>query len=177
MIDITQRLNKYRECVKNLWNTNYFEPWMKEENIADLADEFEDICVMIFSSLILNPLGAYNYKKSVPYKPSHIPIECLVVTPLEPSAPIYINREVKHSGYCDYPIDFIRPIDVKLNFIDCFDFDIYSVRDFEYYLVRIVDSSLDVNLIGRDALIEPKHVKVYYTGDLEFDYRCSCQRR
>ena len=176
MIDITERLNKYRECVRHLWNTYYFEPWMQEENIHDRADEFEHICAMIFSSMILNPLGAYDYKKSKPYRPPQDPLDCLVVIPLNPGVPIFINREIKQSGYWDHSINFLKPDDVSLIFIDCFDFGNYEFRDFEYYLVRIVDSSLDSNLTGRDALIRPQHANIFYNGNLEFDYRCSCQR-
>ena len=176
MLDITQRLNMYRECVRNLWNVHYFHSWMKEEDIDDLVDEFENICTMIFSSLILNPLGAYDYKKSKRYRPPQEAIGCLEVVPLDSGIPIDINREVKQSGYWDYPVEFVKQNDVRLTFIDCFDWGCYEFRDFAYYMVRIADSSLDSNLIGRDALIKTDHAKIYYTGDLQFDYRCSCQR-
>ena len=165
MKDITGSINNYRECVRNLWNTHFLYQ-VNEECIADAKDEFDDICSMLFSSLVLKPIGCSLVEKAKAYQKIQGPINCLRVTPVSESGlPIHVNRELPPSGYWDYPIGLIMPSDVDMRFIDCFDFGQYQFRDFEYYKVRIVASEIDTNLIGRDALIKAGHAKIYYDSE------------
>lgn len=162
MIEISEKLNIYRECARNIWN-NYFLRQMTKHNEFDLKDEFDDLCVMLFSSLILHPLGCISYRKPPSYKPYPKPLNFLVVVPSAKSGvPILVNRDSRRSGYWDYPVDFVIPSEVELRFIDCYDFGQYQFRDFEYYAVRIVNSTKHKDIIGRDALIEPTCAKIYF---------------
>jgi hypothetical protein len=107
--DITYLMNKYRECVRHLWNS-YFLEQLSPEDQWDISDEFDDICTMLFSSLVLNPIGCTSRKKSPGYKQFPEPLPCLHVVPLaESGTPIRINREVGASGYWDYPLDLVKP--------------------------------------------------------------------
>ena len=64
MKDVTHLLNRYRECVRSLWNA-YF---MNQESVIpdwDMRDAYEDICVKLFSALVLNRVGRNN--RDYPY--------------------------------------------------------------------------------------------------------------
>lgn len=160
MKKITVQLNIYRECARNLWNV-YFLDLVPEKEAWDIQDEFEKICTMLFSSLVLNPLGLSSFNKSYSYEQYPEPIDALHVVPITTEVPININREKKCSGYWDHPIKTISPDDVDLRFIDLFDFDKMGFREFEYYRVRIVDSSASQELVGRDALLRCSYVNIF----------------
>lgn len=160
MKDITQSINLYRECAKNLWNT-YFLQKISLTNEWDISDEFDDICVSLFSSLVLIPNGCTASKKSNNYEKSSLPISCLKVVPLSnDGVQIQVNREIDKSGYWDFPINFIRPTDVDLRFIDFFDYNMMGFREFKYCHVRIIGSDKYQELIGRDALLEYNDVSI-----------------
>ena len=55
MRDITDLMQKHRECSRHVWNA-YFLPQAEAENDWDLRDRFEDINVKLFSALVLWPL-------------------------------------------------------------------------------------------------------------------------
>lgn len=162
MKNITSSINNYRECVRHLWNIHFFYK-LKEERIYDAKDEFDDICVSLFSSLVLKPIGCASLEKAKAYQRIQDPINCLFVTLVSESGlPIHVNRELPPSGYWDYYAGLIRPDDVDMRFIDCFDFGQYQFRDFEYYKVRIVASKMNAEFIGRDALIRASHAEIFY---------------
>lgn len=163
-IEITHLMNRYRECVRHIWNLFFLE-LLTEEAQWDISDEFDEICVKLFSSLVLNPMGCLSLKKSSSYERSPIPLPCLSVVPSSElgSASIHINTEKeKASGYWNYPFDTIKSTDVALCFIDCFDFDKLGYKNLEYYMVRIVDSSKNSDIIGRNALIRANCTQIFF---------------
>lgn len=152
-------VNSYRECIRNLWNI-HFMPSISINEDWDAKDSFDQICTILFSVLVLDPLGLNFYKKAFSYEQHPKPINVLQVKPATASVPIMINREVKSVGYWDYPVKSISPDEAEMSFIDLFDFEQLGFRDFEFYRVRIVNSSTDKNLVGRDALIRCSNAKV-----------------
>ena len=52
MRNITELMNAYRECSRNLWNV-YFA---KRENIGGSLDAFEQIRELLFDSLVVGQL-------------------------------------------------------------------------------------------------------------------------
>lgn len=162
MNDITQTMNVYRECTRNLWNI-YFIENITQKNEWDISDEFDDICTLLFSSLVLLPNNCTSYKKSHNYEKSPQPLSCLRVIPtLEEGVPIQINREIMRTGYWDFPINIVKPEDVDLRFIDFFDFDLLGFRDFRFCSVRIIGSAIYPDIIGRDALLDSNNVKIFF---------------
>jgi hypothetical protein len=161
MSDIGRLLSDYRECGRTIWNT-YFRPRAAERDEWDLHDEFEDVCVLLFASLVLHPMGRRGEKqKAAGYEKAPDPLMFLRVVPRHASgSPVQINRDVRRSGYWDHPVKLLRPNDADLRFIDFFDFDVLGVRDFAFCLVRVVASDHLPELVGRDALIA--------FGDAEF---------
>lgn len=162
MRDITNLMDKYRECARNLWNVYFLEQLLQDDN-WDLCDEYENICSLLFSSLVLRAVARLSYKKSLAYEAVTEPISIFRVVPsVESGVPIYINRDVPCTGYWDYPLNIIKPLDVDLRFIDFFDFDRKGFRDFQYCRVRIVGSNTYPEIIGRDALLESNNVKIIF---------------
>ena len=165
----------YRECVRNIWNL-YFLNQLPLENDFDLKDEFDEISNMLFSSIILNPIGCESYKKTILTKPNFKILKFFTVVPsCESGLPIHINREngKNKQSYWDHPVNFIKPEDVEMKFIDFFDFDKYGFRDFEFYFVNIISSSTNKDLIGRNALIKCNYAKILFNekGDFRDDHK------
>ncbi|MEN8265223.1 MAG: hypothetical protein ABFR82_17390 [Nitrospirota bacterium] len=159
-MDVTKYMNKYRECVRNLWNV-YFLNQDSPQDIWDIADQFDQVCTILFSIFILNQGGCIDYRKSCVTDKNPNPLFVLHVYPSpETGVPIKINREVNPSGYWDHPVDTILTPDVDLRFIDYFDFNLLGIRDFEFYRVRILDAPNELDIIGRDALIKTDHAIV-----------------
>src|SRR5580693_8657049 len=52
MRDITELMNSYRECSRNLWNV-YFS---KRKDVGDALDVFEQIRELLFDSIVLSEL-------------------------------------------------------------------------------------------------------------------------
>src|SRR5207249_1928488 len=91
MRDITELMNAYRECSRNLWNV-YFS---KRKDIGDVLDVFEQIRELLFGSLILTELSYEGEAEG-----EDIPAPALRVVPGERSL-ILINRSTESSGYWD----------------------------------------------------------------------------
>lgn len=165
---VTKLMNTYRECVRHLWNTYFLDLLSIVENQWDVSDEFDEICTTLFSSLVLNPIGCTSHKKSQRYEGFPTPLSCLHVVPsAKDGVPIQIAREIQSFTYWDYPIDVIKPLEVDLRFIDFFDFDVLGYKEFEYYRVRIVDSSEYPDIIGRDALLKTRYATVFFVDESE----------
>jgi len=158
MRNVTLIMNRYRECARNIWNV-YFNQQFKVDDQWTILDEYDNICVALFSSLVLNPISRTLDKKSTSYEKRPKPMMFLKVIPLvDTGVPISINRSIECSGYWDYSLTCIKTFDADMMFIDYFDFDMVGFRDFQYCRVRIVASDLYPDLIGRDALIESNNV-------------------
>lgn len=162
MKDITLRVNVYRECARHIWNSYYLDQLTKSTQF-DIKDEFDELCTMLFSSLVLNPIGCEQHKKSLSNQANQEPLNCLLVSPsVKSGVPISINREIRRSAYWDHPLNFAKHGDLDMRFIDCFDSNVFGFRDFEYYVVRIVNSRKHKDLTGRDALIQTRYARIFF---------------
>jgi hypothetical protein len=94
MTDITNLMNTYRECSRNLWNA-YFST---REFTWDLHDEYENIRKLLFEALVVCELDLYKECCA----PDTVPPPVLKVFPSATSVPILINRSNDSaSGYWD----------------------------------------------------------------------------
>ena len=55
MMDITDRMQSYRECVRYIWNT-HFRAEAEQSQDWDLRDDFCDAALMLFRALVLRGL-------------------------------------------------------------------------------------------------------------------------
>ena len=148
MRDITELMNAYRECSRNLWNV-YFS---KNEDIGGSLDTFGQIRQLLFDSLVLSELG----------EDSQSPI--LKVVPRERSV-ILIQRisGPGQAGYWDQEKDLaVGPDDIVLEFVDYFDFSQIPIQDFHYCRCKILSFSSHPNYKGREALLKVSDVNVFH---------------
>ncbi len=107
MRDITELMNAYRECSRNLWNV-YFS---KRKDIGDALDVFEQIRELLFDSIVLSELSYEGEAES-----EDIPPPVLKVVP-ESSSLILIQRlsGPGEAGYWDQEKDMaVGPDDIRL---------------------------------------------------------------
>jgi hypothetical protein len=150
MRDITELMNTYRECSRNLWNA-YFS---SRENTGAPEDTYQQIRRLLFEALVVDEL-LYEGDE-VPPPP------VLKVIPSSTSVPILIRRLSEQGGYWDEVRDMrIGPDDIELAFLDYFDFSQYPIKDFHFYLCTILSFPNHVEYEGRQALIEVPRGRVF----------------
>lgn len=157
MKEITNVLNDYRECSRNLWNTHFLRK--SRLSIHDMREMFDDIDKFLFSALVLAQLG-----KTEPRERTYAePLSFIKIVPTTGSSvPIMINRPSSDKNrYWDEPVNHVEASDVDLRFIGYFDWNRYEYADFKYYLTRIVSFQKHPHLVGRDALIEAMYARVF----------------
>lgn len=155
MRDITELMNAYRECSRSLWNV-YFS---RRENVGGALDAFEQIRELLFESLVVSEL---SYEGEAEDK--DIPPPALRVVP-ERRSLILIKRltEPGKGGYWDQEKDMVvGPDDITLAFVDYFDFYQVPIKDFRYYLCKILTFPSHVDYEGREALLEVLSTKVFH---------------
>lgn len=159
-MDITNLMNDYRECARSIWNAFLLDRNASNDN-WDTIDQFDRICSILFNIIILKPINHSSHFKSLSNEQYPNPLLFLKIIPSpQTNVSIMINRDMKASGYWDYPLNLADKVDLDLRFIDYFDFNLQGFRDFEYYRVRVVGSSQHTDIIGRDALIRSNHAVV-----------------
>jgi hypothetical protein len=154
MRDITELMNAYRECSRNLWNV-YFSG---RENIGGSLDAFEDIRRLLFDSLVLNELSYEGEAEG-----EDIPPPALKLVPRERTL-ILINRPSDDgNGYWDQEKDMVvGPNDIKLAFLDYFDFSQIPIMDFRYSRCKIISFPSRTAYEGREALIAAVDARVFH---------------
>lgn len=167
MKNITQLMNKYKECARNLWNVYFLNQLSLCDSFNDnwdICDEFDKICQLLFLSFVLGPIDRTHFNKSCSYESNPLPLRFINVVPKsESKVPIFINREIgAPTGYWDHSIRAIKKNELDLCFVDYYDFDKQGVRDFKYCHVVVDSSSLYPELIGYHALIECEYVEMFF---------------
>jgi len=141
MRDITELMNTYRECSRNLWNV-YFS---KRKDIGDTLDVYEHIRELLFDSLILSELSFKGEAEG-----EDIPAPLLRVIPGSSSL-ILIQRlsESGEPGYWDQEKDMaVGPDDIKLAFVDYFDFSHVPMKEFITSSAKFLASPTIPNMKG-----------------------------
>jgi hypothetical protein len=155
MRDITELMNAYRECSRNLWNV-YFST---RENIGGSLDAFEQIRELLFESLVVSELSYEGEAEG-----EDIPPPALKVVPQARSL-ILIRRLTGsgEAGYWDQEKDMVvSSDDITLAFVDYFDFYEVPVKDFRYYLCKVLSFPSHSDYEGREALLEVTSTKVFH---------------
>ena len=154
MKDITELMNTYRECSRNLWNV-YFSG---RRDIGGSLDAFGQIRQLLFDVLVISELSCEARAGD------HIAPPVLKVVPQERSL-ILIQRlsEPGQAGYWDQEKDMVvGPRDIALAFLDYFDFSQVPTQDFHYYRCKVLSFSNHADYEGREALLEVSGAKVFH---------------
>lgn len=158
MENINKKIHAYREATRHLWNAT-FSSLEESERFGTGLDLFQQIDSLLFSALVSNPLELKHAARS-----SLEPFAELKVVPRSLSdIPILINRSTPATGYWDDPLKNIHSGAAKFALIGFFDWDEYSVKDCQYYRVRITHCDSNSTLVGRDALIETFYADVFFS--------------
>ena len=157
MRDITELMNAYRECSRNLWNI-YFS---RRENVGGSLDAFEQIRELLFDSLVVSEL---SYEGDAVGE--DIPPPALKIVP-RVSSLILIRRlsGPGEAGYWDQVKDMVvGPDDITLAFVEYFDFSQVPIKDFllRYFLCKILSFPRHTDYQGREALLEVIDAKVFH---------------
>lgn len=155
MRDITQFMNAYRECSRNLWNV-YFSG---RGDIGGSLDAFGRIRQLLFDVLIISELSCKAEAGGEDMAPPF-----LKVVPKE-RALILIQRlsESGQAGYWDQEKDMVvGPRDITLAFLEYFDFSEVPIQVFYYYRCRVLSFPSHPDYEGREALLEVSDAKVFH---------------
>src|SRR5271168_636627 len=131
MRDITDLMNVYRECARNLWNV-YFSGRV---NYGASEDAFSNISKLLFDSLVVDELFYDEVAEG-----EEIPTPVLKVVSKTRSL-ILIERlsEPGEATYWGEVKDmYVGPDDIELRFTKYFDFSDFPIKDFRYYECKIV---------------------------------------
>ena len=153
--DITELMNTYRECSRNLWNV-YFSG---RGDIGGSLDAFGQIRQLLFDVLIISELSSETEAGREDMAP---PV--LKVVPKE-RALILIQRlsEAGQAGYWDQEKDMVvGPRDITMAFLDYFDFSDVPIQDFHYYRCKVLSFPSHPDYEGREALLEVSDAKVFH---------------
>lgn len=152
MRDITELMNAYRECSRNLWNV-YFS---KRKDIGDALDVFGQIRELLFDSIVLSELSYEGEAEG-----ADIPPPALRVVPQR--SLILIQRLSESAGYWDQDKDMVvGPGDITLAFLDYFDFWKPPMMDFRYFRCRVLSFPSHPDYEGREALLEVSSAQVFH---------------
>jgi hypothetical protein len=169
MRDITELMSAYRECSRNLWNVYS----SKRKDIGDALDVFEQIRELLFDSVVLSELS-YEGKA----EGEDIPPPALRVVPRTRSLILirrltelggYWDQETELGGYWDQEKDMVvGPDDITLAFVDYFDFCDVPIKDFRYFLCKILSFPSHAAYQGREALLEVLDVRLFHDESAEW---------
>lgn len=154
MRDITGFMRIYRECTRNLWNS-YFSTL--DDSSANW-DTYEGIRKLLFEALVVNELFFDDSPEG------ELPLAPLLrVVPVAARVPILIRRPSSSGRYWDQVKDMmVGPDEIELAFLDYYDFQEYPIKDFRYFLCKVLSFPEHREYEGREALIDALDGRVYH---------------
>ena len=156
MRDVTPLFVAFRETTRHLWNSAFYRPDAdRDETAWDRRDAFSKAVTELFSAMVLESLGANEERLPPMWEGDPAAMTSFEVEPLAATGvPIMINRASPRTGYWDDPVRQIAPGELRMQFVQLFDWDELGARDFQYVETLIVDFPAHPEVVGRYALIE-----------------------
>lgn len=154
MRDVTELMNAYRECARNLWNVYY----SRRADVGASLDDFSQLQSLLFESLIAREIS-YESNSGEEVLP--------LVLKIIPRArtPILIERlsGPGEAGYWDQEKDMVvGPDNITLLFLDYFDFSQAPIKEFRFFRCKILRFSTRPEYEGRSALIDALDGRAFY---------------
>ena len=154
MVDVTDLMNDYRECSRNLWNTR-FAP---KGDSWDLHCSYESIRKLLFRALVADEIveGGVTHTMT--------PLPVLRVVPRDGIVPLLVAKEEPGGSTSWQTVESLRfPEDgIELEFIDYFDWSSYPIKDFRFYQCRILSFTRNPESKGWKAMLEVGDAKIFY---------------
>jgi hypothetical protein len=167
MEDVTNLLNRYRECVRHVWNT-YYEPLRDDESsVAILPLQYE-----LFSFMVVWQLGRGTYQESVvgpmPFGNPEMGFGSDIIPYLRIVPPVgrlgielLVEEQISSLKFV-YTAVKLQTHRIDLRFIEYFDWDTQYQRDWQYYRARILRSPDQPDLEGKTILLEVRDCTVLF---------------
>jgi hypothetical protein len=157
--DITTLVAIYRDAARTLWNSHFLRVWkldlpgFEQMNEWDFRDRFEDLCVELFSALVLAPAGASNLKIWPAYRGDAVPLAELRVIP-DGHVELRV-AEAEGNSFRSYDRDLTnaRDANLDLRFLAFYDYDVLNRREFEYCHCVVAKCDVNPSYIGRNVLL------------------------
>jgi hypothetical protein len=157
MLDVTQEVLRCREAIRHLWNTQFLG-LLGRLSEAEAIDLFEQAVEVIFDASVLHALRIEGFAANL----NREPFTSLVVVPEElVVGRVLVNRSSPSSAYWDEPLPNASPVGVKLEFMGFFDWDQFAQIDLRFFRTRIAAFPDHPILIGRDALVDVAHARIF----------------
>ncbi|MEW6690279.1 MAG: hypothetical protein AB1452_14445 [Pseudomonadota bacterium] len=160
MRDITPALFKYREAKSHLWNT-YFIDNVRSLVECGILDRYEEIDRLLFSALVLDPLGKSHFEADF----GSAPIPFLKVAPLDGADQITMMISepiVDLNRVWNKPATLTSLRDSEFTFIELFEWNRYGHVIYPYFKARIDKYPMRPDLVARDALVETWKARVLF---------------
>jgi hypothetical protein len=162
--DVSVLIAKYRDVARSLWNSAFYP--MLEANMPvderdewDIRNEFEDICVDLFSSLVLAPSGLNASRLSPAYRGDAVPISRLQVVPHERTEILVAEAEGNSFRGYDRSLTAEEQASLELCFLAFYDPWVLGIRDFEYCHAVVTACPVTPELVGRNVLVRATSVR------------------
>ncbi len=159
-MDITNNITTFREAVRHLWNV-YFRERAERDNDWDLRDEFSNVYVDLFNSLVKYDLPEDAPSISHLWNGDNKVLSEYHVKGKNEELVVMINRSIPAAGYWDHPVQQIKSEETDARLISFFDWNEIGFRDMRYLRIRIIASS-NKDIVGRDALVEADSCNVTF---------------
>ncbi|MDP3839375.1 MAG: hypothetical protein Q8Q54_10680, partial [Methylococcales bacterium] len=162
---ITDSINRYRECVRSIWNIYFMAQYQATDN-WDLLDSFKRIKQELFDSIVLIPAipddeEEFNYRLG-----SLCPmIKIIPARNRKWDIPVEINRtKGETSGYWDHPVTRISS-PAEILFVEFFDWNSYGFIDMSKIIAEITDYPANQNLVGHRLIVELMCVDIVFEAN------------
>lgn len=158
-IDISDLVAEYRDTARSLWNSRFLPLWGRElpgfDKMSDwdFRDRFEDLCVELFSVLVLTPAGAPTLRIWPAYRCDALPLSELRVIPNGHAELLVAEPEENSFRSYDRELTNAKDATVDVRFLAFFDYDVRNIRDFEYCRSVIATCPERPQYVGRHVLI------------------------
>ncbi|MBL0124127.1 MAG: hypothetical protein IPP88_15845 [Betaproteobacteria bacterium] len=125
----------------------------------DIRDEFEDLCVEIFSNLVLFPVGAGKLRIAPSYRADGAVLSELKVIPHEHADLLVAESEGNSFRSYDLSISVASDAQLDLRFRAFFDYWELGLRDLEYCHAVVAACPDRPQFVGRNVLVRATQAK------------------
>ena len=161
VINVTPLVARYRDAARTLWNSGFLPLWESDADFPgftqmsdwDFRDRFEDLCVELFSALVLAPAGAPSLKIWPAYRGDAVPLSELRVIPNGNVELLVAESEGNSFQSYDRELTNSRDVELDMRFLSFFDYDVRNIRDLEYCHAVIVAHDERPQYVGRNVLV------------------------
>jgi len=156
MENITQRILKYRECIRQLYN-NYFINVEWKDSEYDSDEYFDDINEILFHKTVLNQI---HFKKQILKNDQDFYENLKVIPDYGPLGYETICAAANQQS-TEWKTMQLKSAENDFRFISFFDWTTEKTMEVQYSRVRLVDSKEFPELVGCDFLLENWNSKFY----------------